>query len=375
MPTMITLVDNTIPVAADFNTNYTALNNAIGSSTGITTYVTGDTLYASAANTLSRLTIGATGQVLTATATIPEWRTPGEHNFNWTFNGDMEIWGAGSTAAPTGWTLSGAGGTIARNTTSGQFRYTVASAAVTRVGTDVVLFQDINLISGFGPIGVWVSRVVTFGCWVRATVASRARIQIDDGVGTTSSSYHTGGSTMEFLTVSRTINAAATRLRVQVSVDTGDTTAQFDGAILVTGTALSDFIPSGWRGRKAIFYFGTGTATVAAGTTAFLSADSVSTTEGEHQVIPPFANSVIRRLQVNSSAAPGAGETFVYTIRRANANSSVTATISNPNTTAADNTNESAHTPAQFLSLQVVTSALAAAALHRGVVEMEEVPV
>jgi len=37
---------------------------------------TGDTLYASAANTLARLGIGSTGQVLTVTSGVPSWATP-----------------------------------------------------------------------------------------------------------------------------------------------------------------------------------------------------------------------------------------------------------------------------------------------------------
>lgn len=44
--------------------------------TGQTTYVTGDTLYASAANTLSKLSVGSNGQVLTLAAGIPSWATP-----------------------------------------------------------------------------------------------------------------------------------------------------------------------------------------------------------------------------------------------------------------------------------------------------------
>ena len=41
--------------------------------TGQTTYTTGDMLYASAANTLSKLGIGTTGQVLTVIAGVPAW--------------------------------------------------------------------------------------------------------------------------------------------------------------------------------------------------------------------------------------------------------------------------------------------------------------
>lgn len=43
--------------------------------TNQTTYTTGDTLYASASNTLSKLAIGSTGQVLTVAGGIPSWAT------------------------------------------------------------------------------------------------------------------------------------------------------------------------------------------------------------------------------------------------------------------------------------------------------------
>jgi trimeric autotransporter adhesin len=44
--------------------------------TGQTTYATGDTLYASASNVLSKLTIGSTGNVLTVSGGIPVWAPP-----------------------------------------------------------------------------------------------------------------------------------------------------------------------------------------------------------------------------------------------------------------------------------------------------------
>lgn len=52
--------------------NGTAVGATFGG-TGQTTYATGDILYASAANTLSKLAIGANGRVLTVTAGIPAW--------------------------------------------------------------------------------------------------------------------------------------------------------------------------------------------------------------------------------------------------------------------------------------------------------------
>lgn len=44
--------------------------------TAQTTYTTGDTLYASASNTLSKLAIGSSGQVLTIAGGVPTWATP-----------------------------------------------------------------------------------------------------------------------------------------------------------------------------------------------------------------------------------------------------------------------------------------------------------
>jgi len=60
-------------VAADFNGNYTALNNAIGSATAISAWSIGEIPYASATNTLARLTPGSAGQVLTMGVSIPAW--------------------------------------------------------------------------------------------------------------------------------------------------------------------------------------------------------------------------------------------------------------------------------------------------------------
>jgi hypothetical protein len=49
---------------------------AIYGGTGQTTYTTGDTLYASASNVLSKLPIGSTGNVLTVVGGIPSWIAP-----------------------------------------------------------------------------------------------------------------------------------------------------------------------------------------------------------------------------------------------------------------------------------------------------------
>jgi hypothetical protein len=73
---------------------------AIGNGgTNITTYATGDILYASAANTLSKLTIGGAGQVLTVSGGIPVWQNASAGFANpMTTLGDI-IYGAASGSA------------------------------------------------------------------------------------------------------------------------------------------------------------------------------------------------------------------------------------------------------------------------------------
>ncbi len=56
----------------------------------------------------------------------------------------------------------------------------------------------------------------TLQCYAWAADANNARIQIDDGVTTTSSSFHAGDSDWGLLTVSAYIGATATRLRIQM---------------------------------------------------------------------------------------------------------------------------------------------------------------
>jgi len=72
--------------------------------------------------------------------------------------------------------------------------------------------------------------VIEFKCWVYCTAATSARIGIDDGVGTTNSSYHTGVAGWEQLTVKRQLNASATRLGLEFECAATD--GYFDDASL-----------------------------------------------------------------------------------------------------------------------------------------------
>lgn len=60
----------------DLSTKVTNVLPEANGGTHQSSYATGDTLYASATNTLSKLPVGTSGQVLTVAAGIPSWATP-----------------------------------------------------------------------------------------------------------------------------------------------------------------------------------------------------------------------------------------------------------------------------------------------------------
>lgn len=68
----------------------------VNGGTGFVTYTTGDTLYASATNVLSKLAIGSSGQVLTVAGGIPSWATL---NAITALTGDVVATGPGSVSA------------------------------------------------------------------------------------------------------------------------------------------------------------------------------------------------------------------------------------------------------------------------------------
>jgi hypothetical protein len=94
--------------------------------TNQSTYTTGDMLYASASNTLSKRTVGSTGQVLTVSAGLPTWATPASGLPSQTGNAGKYLTTDGSSAS---WTETGAaaGGSIYVNNTLISSNYTIAS--------------------------------------------------------------------------------------------------------------------------------------------------------------------------------------------------------------------------------------------------------
>lgn len=88
-------------------------------------------------------------------------------------------------------------------------------------------------------------RTVTFGAWVLTNDASHARLNIYDSVAYSSSGWHTGGGTWEWLEVTRTINAATTHFYVDLYTDLvsdvdGSTIVYVSQPILVFGASIGE---------------------------------------------------------------------------------------------------------------------------------------
>lgn len=150
--------------------------------------------------------------------------------------GGVESWSGGVAVAPDGWTTAGAGAGVAQQAVI--IRHGNFSARLTRAAADCSIWHTID------EVIYYRGRTVTLGCWVYATVANRARIQINDGVDTNESSYHSGVAGWEFLTVTHTCNAAAIGITAHLRVDNVATLAYFDAAILVEGTICPTYMPA-----------------------------------------------------------------------------------------------------------------------------------
>lgn len=126
-------------------------------------------------------------------------------------NGGFEEGGSGNP--PTGWTVSAGTavlGTAFAGAHSGSYAVTITPA-----GSDVIIYQDL----------AWDDELQ--GTPVRAEVwfsggtsgQTRGQIIIDDGVGTTTASQTTFTTAYTKTTVTRTLDASATRLRIIIKGD------------------------------------------------------------------------------------------------------------------------------------------------------------
>jgi hypothetical protein len=90
----------------------------------------------------------------------------------------------------------------------------------------------------------FAGRPVTFGCWIKTSTASHARLRIYDGAAN-NSSYHTGGGAWEWIEVTRIVTSAVASLyfefRAEAAIDAGgDTLIYISQPMLVIGNFLGE---------------------------------------------------------------------------------------------------------------------------------------
>lgn len=156
--------------------------NISGGGTNITTYTTGDILYASGTNTLSQLPIGSSNQVLTVSGGLPAWTTTPSNNASYVYTSAgsgtwtppsvgtfvlVRLWAGGGSGAkgPRTQSIGGGGGGIyaqrfySLSTFGGSGQsYTVAAggASVTgtssngNVGGNSTFSSGANLLTAYG---------------------------------------------------------------------------------------------------------------------------------------------------------------------------------------------------------------------------------
>ena len=127
--------------------------------------------------------------------------------------------------APTGWALAGAGATVARE--EGTVKVGTYSAKLTRNGADAYIYQSLGTS--------YRGKTLTAGVWVYQTVANRAYLTLTDSVATTINYTTTTINQWVYLSGSVLIDVTGTAV-VYCQVETGDTTAYFDGATVNEGS-------------------------------------------------------------------------------------------------------------------------------------------
>lgn len=153
---------------------------------------------------------------------------------NMVINGHFARWTAGTSVAPDSWTLVGTGASVARSATA----YRQAYSAQVGYGS-----ADSYIKQAAAQYTHMKGKQVRAWAWVKASVPNQARIKVVDGVGTYTSSYHTGGGGWELLSVVATISASATKIELELHCESSGS-IYFDSAVMADYYDVMGWFPS-----------------------------------------------------------------------------------------------------------------------------------
>lgn len=195
--------------------------------------------------------------------------------------------GTAQTVPPVHWTIAGTGATITRcgagltdTTDLGLGGFT----GKLTFGSALAVLSQSPFASGLPTYfrGKSFSAV-----WpVQCSTSTAARLRVSDGIGSTTSNYHSGGGSLENLTVTRVLDPAATQLTLALELSTAS--AYCGGATLVYGEIPPEFaIPA--ETVRAQMYF------------PAIGALAVTTKKG---VFEPTRPAIVRWVQLRAETAP-----------------------------------------------------------------------
>jgi hypothetical protein len=155
-------------------------------------------------------------------------------------NGGFEIWQRGNSFTGADkftadvWYMSG-GGT----------GYTVSrESSIVHSGNyslKVVCTEDLVIKQTIENYKEYQGKAISLSVWVKSSATGQMCLKIDDGVGNTLSAYNTTTG-WEELTVTRTIDASATKLEISLMIYS-DATVYFDDVMCVQGSEAAGFTP------------------------------------------------------------------------------------------------------------------------------------
>ena len=161
---------------------------------------------------------------------VMESDIPDQSFINLVKNGDFESWSNGPSSSPDWWGISGTGAVARESTTKKTGTYSVKFTAT---GNSYLNKALPNYLYYRG-------RILTIGGWVWCDTPGVASLSIYDGV--TYKVAHSGSSSWEWLSLTRTIAAGASSIYPQMNVAAGNV-AYFDGIIFVQGSVCPAFSP------------------------------------------------------------------------------------------------------------------------------------
>jgi hypothetical protein len=169
---------------------------------------------------------------------------------NCLMNSTFFLWSGGLAVAPDYYTLANGTVSIAGTSETDTERYIGAKCAkLTWSSGTASLKQTILNATDFANLDHLKvqTKKIGFGCWVKSSIASHARLQIDDGTLTTETDYHTGGGGWEWLSAVHTMSAAATKI-VFGLLNEQSGACYFSGGVV----NFADFAPPLWYSEPKI---------------------------------------------------------------------------------------------------------------------------